>query len=118
MIGGSRIPIKDWPTRKLVGFGSVLVLITTSGTFLALRVAWAAWKQGATGVALGAFAAAIFMGSWVVVIWEMGTALWQRRRSRRGHESPPSRVETNAAEVKDPPALGYGGQGKAESKQP
>ena len=30
----------------------------------------------------------------------------------------PSCDEINAAEAKDPPSPGYGGQGKAESKQP
>ena len=78
MIGGSRIPIKEWPTRKLVGVGSVLVLMTVAGTFLLLRVAGTAWRQGSTGVALGALAAAILFGSWGVVIWEMGAALLRR----------------------------------------
>ena len=100
MVGGSATPIKVWPTRKLVGLGSVLVLMTAAGTYLLLRVAWTAWHQGMTVVALVAFALAIVQGSWVVVIWEMGAELRRRWRSRHDREIATLPPDTDGAETK------------------
>jgi hypothetical protein len=108
MIGGSRIPLEQWPTSKLLAVGLVIFAVATSGLGLTLRGAWRAWNQGEITVCIGALAVAVFFGFWLVIFGQFGKILLRRARGNHPDPSTPPAKGIAAAEAKE----------KAESKQP
>lgn len=85
MIGGNRVPLKDWPTRQLIAVGISIGFISVSGFILTLRLVWQAWNQGERGVALVALLVAAFFAIWVGVFAGFVGVLHGRWRPPKSH---------------------------------
>ncbi len=84
MIGGSKIPLAQWPTGRLIGVGLVLLLMFVSVVSIVPLVAWAAWQQKSFGFAFGAAFVAVFFGTVLfLTLWEMGKIFLGRWHSGR-----------------------------------
>lgn len=82
MIGGSKIPLAQWPTGRLIGVGLVLLLMFVSVVSIVPRVARVAWQQKSFGFAFGAAFVAVFFGTILgLTLWDIGKVLRHRWRS-------------------------------------